>query len=135
MRKNLNELIVKLIAIKETAKGIHYTCKGNEAYSTHLLADRVAENMDNYIDSCKESILGSDKYPLQGTKYLFDAIRLIPVINPGNNKENFALLYQIIEDTLKYIDYMQVDKADENLIGNIAENLKNSKGLINLQIS
>ena len=30
---------------------------------------------------------------------------------------------------------LKVDKADENLIGNIAENLKNSKGLINLQIS
>lgn len=131
----MNKLIIKLIAIKETAKGIHYTCKGNEAYSMHLLADRVVENIDDYIDSCKESILGSDEYPLQGTKYLFEAIKLIPVINPGNNKENFTLLYHIIEDTLKHINSMQVDKADENLIGNIAENLKNSKGLINLQIS
>ena len=131
----MNDLIIKLIAIKETAKGIHYTCKGDNAYSMHLLADRVAENVDGYIDSCKESILGSDEYPLQSAKYLFEAIKLIPVISPGNNKENFILLYQIIENTLKYIDSMQVDKADENLIGNIAENLKNSKGLINLQIS
>lgn len=131
----MNDLIVKLIAIKETAKGIHYNCKGKEAYSMHLLADRVAENIDGYIDSCKESILGLDEYPLQSSKYLFEATKLIPIIEPGDNIQNFTLLYELINNTLNHINSMQVDKADENLIGNIAENLKNSKGLINLQIS
>lgn len=131
----MNSLIVKLIAIKETAKSIHYTCIGDSAYSMHLLADRVAENIDGYIDSCKESILGNDKFPASAQDYLTGAISLIPEIKNGANIENFKKLYYLIENTLDYINQMQVDKADENLIGNIAENLKNSKGLINLQIS
>ena len=131
----MNELIFKLIAIKETAKGIHYTCTGNNAFAVHLLADRVADGIDNFIDSCKESILGADTYPLSSKEYLTTAINLIPDIIAGKTKENLFKLYSLIDDTLQYINSMEIDKADENLVGNIAEKLKNNKGLINLQIS
>ena len=131
----MNELISKLIAIKETAKGIHYTCIGDNAFAVHLLADRVADEIDGFIDSCKESILGADTYPLSSKKYLTMAIDLIPDINAGKTKENLFKLYNLIDNTLQYINSMEIDKADENLVGNIAEKLKNNKGLINLQIS
>lgn len=135
MRKNLNGLIVRLIVIKETAKNIHYICKGDEAYSMHLLADRVAENIDDYIDACKESILGSDFYPKTSQDYMIPAINMMPQLAIGQNKENFNKLYTLIKSTLEYIDGLELDTADSNIVGNIAENLKNSKGLINLQIS
>ena len=131
----MNGLISRLIAIKETAKGIHYTCIGDNAFAVHLLADRVADGIDDFIDSCKESILGADTYPLSSKEYLTVAINMIPIINIGKTKENLVNLYNLIDLTLQYIDSMEIDKADENLVGNIAEKLKNNKGLINLQIS
>ena len=131
----MNTLINQLIAIKETAKNIHYTCKGENAYSIHLLADRVAENIDGYLDSLKEAILGNDTYPKFAQEYLRDAIILMPDIKIGDNKNNFMKLYTLIDICLKHIDEMQLDKSDESLVTTIGENLKNSKGLINLQIS
>lgn len=131
----MNILIRHLIAIKETAKNIHYTCKGDNAYSMHLLADRVAENIDGYIDACKEAILGSDNYPQFAQEYLKGAILMMPEIKIGDNKENFKKLYNLLDACLKYIDIMKLDKSDESLVTTIGENLKNSKGLINLQIS
>lgn len=131
----MNDLIKKLIAIKETAKGIHYTCISENAYSVHLLADRVADGIDDFIDSCKESILGDDTYPLSSKEYLQIAIDIIPDVIIGKTKDNLVKLYNLINETLQYINSMQVDKANENLIGNIAEKLKNNKGLLNLQIS
>lgn len=131
----MNSLINQLIAIKETAKNIHYTCKGDNAYSMHLLADRVAENIDDYIDSLKEAILGNDTYPKFSQEYLREAIALMPEIKIGDNKENFKKLYILIDNFLKYINERDFEKSDESLITTIGENLKNSKGLINLQIS
>lgn len=131
----MNILINQLIAIKETAKNIHYTCKGDYSYSLHLLADRVAENIDGYIDAIKEAILGSDSYPKFAQEYLKDAIILMPDIKIGDNKNNFMKLYTLIDICLKHIEEMKLDKSDESMVTSIGENLKNSKGLINLLIS
>lgn len=128
----MNELIAKLIAIKETAKAIHYF---NIGYESHLLADRIANGIDEYIDSLKELVIGDDEYPLTGIEYLQKAIEIIPDIKQKDNRINFIKLYELITETLTYIQTMELDRAQENLIGAIAEKLKNNKGLINLQIS
>lgn len=131
----MNTLIIQLTAIKETAKNIHYTCKGENAYAIHLLADRVSENIDDYLDACKEAILGNDTYPKFSQEYMKEAINLMPEIKIGDNKDNLIKLYKLIDTCIQYIQTAQFDKNDESLVTTIGENLKNSKGLINLQIS
>lgn len=130
-----NELIAKLLAIKEFSKDIHYNVNGECAISLHKFADEVGEDMSGFIDDIKENILlGHNKRPLGSKEYMQRAIILIPDVK-GDNKANYQLMMNLIDETLNYIDTINsFDKGSENLIGNIAENLQKSKGLINLII-
>lgn len=131
----MNELIARLQAIKEFAKDIHYGVRGITAISLHKFADDIAENIPEYIDSIKEvCLLGNNKEPLSSKDYMRRAIILIPEL-PSDDKEKFVKMQDLILTTLNYIQDMELNRlADENLIGNIAENLKKSVGLINLII-
>lgn len=130
--KQQDIIIILLISIKEISKQIHYSCNN---YSEHLLADRVCDNIDDYIDRLKESILGNDQEPFTPNIYLQRAIEIIPDIREKSIQEKFAVLKEKIDYTLKIINNIKdLDKADDNIISEIAENIKNSKGLINLQL-
>lgn len=130
----MNELIAYLVAIKEFSKDIHYSCIGFEAYSWHLLADRVQENINDYIDRAKEYLLGTDEKPLSSKEYLEEALRHIPAVH-NETIENFKELQELLYKTLNIIEEMKFDKAGDNLISEIADNLRNSNGIINLVIS
>lgn len=131
----INTIIAHLIAIANYAKDIHYNCKGEAFYSMHLLADRVQENIYEYIDSIKETFfLAADIKTLPSKEYLMQATLLLPDIT-GIDKEDFKELKKLITDTLRLIQNLNsMSTGEENLIGNIAENLQNSVGLINRQI-
>ena len=131
----INQLISHLIAIKEFSKDIHYTCHSQAFYGKHLLADRVQEEIDGYIDDIKETILlGSDERPLQSKKYLQGAITLIPDVLLKDDKQNFIELHNLIVKTLDLIQGIEANRATNAILDNIASNLQQSKGLINLQI-
>lgn len=130
----MNELIISLIAIQNFARDIHYNCIGREAYSWHLLADRIQENISDYIDRIKEYMLGSDTQPLSSKVYLESAIAIIPDIDK-DTKLSFTKMQNLIVATLNIIESTKLDKAGDNLISEIADNLKNSNGIINLVIS
>lgn len=134
MREQIDNLIVSLISIKEFSKDIHYSCIGHEAYSWHLLADRVQENLDDYIDRLKEYLLGIDEKPLSSKEYLGTSISFIPKLDV-NTINNFKKLQEIINKTLDDINKTQLDKAGDNLVSEIADNICNSNGIINLVIS
>lgn len=131
----INNLICSLIAIQNFCKDIHYSCKGNAFYSKHLLADRVQDNIADYIDRIKEvSILGNDVDTLPSGEYLSRATSLIPEL-AKEDKDNFKSLENLLVNTLMAIQ--QIDsatKGEDNLYGAIAEDLQNSLGLINRQI-
>lgn len=131
----INQLISHLIAIKEFSKDIHYTCHSQAFYGKHLLADRVQEEIDGYIDDIKETILlGSDERPLQSKEYLQRAVTLIPDILLKDDKQNFIELHNLIVKTLDLIQGIEANRATNAILDNIASNLQQSKGLINLQI-
>jgi len=131
----INELISYLIAIKEFSKDIHYTCHSQSFYGKHLLADRVQEEIDGFIDELKETaLLGADERPLQSKEYLQRAITLIPDILLKDDKQNFIELHNLIIKTLDLIQGVEANRATNALLDNIASNLQQSKGLINLQI-
>lgn len=134
MREQIDNLIVALIAIKEFSKDIHYTAHGEAFYSKHLLADKF--NFDGSIDILKEcSLLGNGIRPLASVEYLQRAINLLSIPEENNDKKNFETLGALLDKALKLISEMSgLSKADENIIGTIAQDLQQYKGLLNLQV-
>lgn len=132
--ENINKLIAQLIAICNYCKDIHYNAKGEAFYGKHLLADRVQENLNEYIDQIKEiCILGNDEKTLPSAEYLTMATAFIPAIQ-NEDKANFKSLENLLVITLGTLESLEGTKGEENLYGNIAQDLQNSLGLINRQI-
>lgn len=70
---------------------------------------------------------------LSSKEYLKKASELIPDIK--DDKQSFKSLSDLLVDALKHIETLKdLTKGEENLIGNIAENLQTSAGLIIRQI-
>lgn len=132
---NINKLIEYLLAIANFSKDIHYSAKGESFYSKHLLADRISENIYDYIDSIKEIFfLAADKEPLASGEYLSRATSLIPQIEQEDTG-NFRALSVLIVSTLQHIEELKdLTVGESNLVGGIAENLQTSLGLINKQV-
>ena len=133
-REQIDELIVQLIVIKEFSKDIHYTCHGEAFYAKHLLVDKFS--WDESIDLLKECVLlGHDERPKTSKEYLNEASTVLMIPDVANDKRNFNILLELINMTLLNINGLQnLSKADENVIGSIAQDLQQYKGLINLQI-
>ena len=133
-RERIDELIVQLTAIKEFSKDIHYTCHGEAFYAKHLLVDKFG--WDESIDLLKECVLlGNDERPKTSKEYLNEASTALMIPDVANDKKNFGILLELINMTLSNINGLQnLTKADENVIGGIAQDLQQYKGLINLQI-
>lgn len=133
--ENVNEIIELLIAIEIFSKDIHYNCKGESFYSKHILCDRINKDISDYIDSIKEiCFLAKGIIPLPGKDYFANAIKNVPNIYQYD-EQNFKELANIIITTLEKINYLNdLSKAEDNLFGNIAENLQNSLGLLLRQV-
>ena len=133
--ENINRLIEYLIAIQNFAKDIHYNSKGEAFYSKHLLADRIQENISEYIDQIKEvCFLGNDEKPLPSGEYLSRATSFIPEIAP-EDKQNFQSMENLLVNSLMHIQQIEsATKGEENLFGAIAQDLQTSLGLVNRQI-
>lgn len=134
-REQIDTLIVLLIAIDNFSKDIHYTAHSEAFYAKHLLVDKFNfdDSKDLLIECC---FLGNDERPLPSKEYLRRASDITPEPTLNNDKANFEKLRTIlINDALTTINNMQdLSKADENVIGGIAQDLQQYKGLINLQI-
>lgn len=125
----INRLISILIAVCNYAKDIHYNCKGNNFYGNHLFADRITENINEYIDQLKEiCLLGHGYKPLESKTYLTEAVLYIP-----NKKDDFKEMKDLLLEALEIIEQTgNYSKGDENLLGAIAQDLQNNVGLINI---
>ena len=132
--ENINNLICFLITLQNFCKDIHYNSKGEAFYSKHLLADRIQENISDYIDRIKEvCILGRNEQTLPSWEYLTAATGLIPEITE-NDTQNFKSLASLLTSILALIEQIESSKGEDNLIAAIAEDLQNSLGLVNRQI-
>lgn len=130
-REDIDNLIVNLLAISNYAKDIHYNCSGANFYGNHLFADRIAENLSDYIDQLKEiCLLGHQLKPLGSSVYLVRASKIIPA------DISFGSMRGLLINTLTLIENIQgISKGDENLLGAIAQDIQNNVGLINIMES
>lgn len=123
--ETINNLIFHLTALQNYAKDLHYNIPD---YSIHLFADRVQEELSDFIDEIKEScILAKDNKLLASAEYLLGATKLIPSVI------NISELKNLIIDTLDVLE--QIDKktiGDDDIFGKIGSNLQNSLGIINI---
>lgn len=134
MRQQIDDLIVNLMVVQEFSKDIHYTCHGEGFYAKHLLVDKFdfSEDLDLLKECC---LLGNGERPLTSKEYLEKAYLKLIEPSKENDKANFEYLGKILYELLEIIDNMQeLSKADENVIGGIAQKLQQYKGLINLQV-
>lgn len=127
-RDDIDNLIIRLTAIENYAKDIHYNCYGDDFYGKHLFADRIGDNLADYIDQLKEvCLLGHGFKTLPSTDYLLGATKVIP------DNISFDVMRTLIVDTLEGIENIKgISKGDENLIGAISQDLQNNLGLINI---
>lgn len=127
-RTEIDKLIVNLLGIYNTAKDIHYSCSGPNFYGNHLLSDRIAENLNDYIDQLKEiCLLGRGYEPLKSYDYLIRVVDVIP------HTSDFGSIKGLMENTLLMIEKLtELSKADENLVGAIAQDIQNNLGLLNI---
>lgn len=128
MEYKINSLITKLMVIAHYAKDIHYNCSGENFYSNHLLADRILENLNDYIDQLKEiCLLGHNLKPLHSSVYLKNAAELVP------QGASYATMRNLLLDSLAEIEEINsISKGDENVIGAIAQDIQNNLGLLNI---
>lgn len=135
MRQQIDDLIVNLMIIQEFSKDIHYTCHGEGFYAKHLLADKFdfSEDLDLLKECC---LLGNGDRPLASVEYLEKAQEKLMPPEDNNDLINFKNLNNMLYNALDLIDKTEgLSKADENVIGNIAQKLQQYKGLVNLQIA
>lgn len=128
-RTPIDKLIAYLYAIQQYAKDLHYNCIGESFYGRHLFADRIYEPIADFIDEVKEVILlGHGFSTLPSKEYLARAIELIP-----DNSYDFKNMLNLMIQTLQHIEGLTgLSKGDDNLIGNIAQNIQNMVGLLNI---
>lgn len=133
--EKFNKLIYYLYALDAFAGDIHYSCHGESFYGKHLFADRIRENLYDYIDQIKEiCILGEEEEPLPSGEYFSRATSLIPQ-KSKDDLENFRSMQALMLNTLTHIEDMDgLTRGEENLIGNIAQDVQNNLGLVNLQV-
>lgn len=131
-------LICYLTAIYQYSKSVHYDVKGEAFYGKHLFNDRIADNMNDYVDLIKEVVfLGHATMPPTAGQVLEGALPLLPQMT-DNDQQNFINLYNLIFDALEHIEKLNKEPlsvGDVNLLGGIAQDLQQNLGLLWRQIS
>ena len=131
-------LICYLTTIYQYSKSVHYDVKGDSFYGKHLFNDRIADNMNDYVDLIKEVVfLGHATMPPTAGQVLEGALPLLPQMT-DNDQQNFINLYNLIYDALEHIENINKEPlsvGDINLLGGIAQDLQQNLGLLWRQIS
>lgn len=132
------KLICYLTAIYQYSKTIHYEVKGEAFYGKHLFNDRIAENMNDYVDLIKEVVyLGHAKDAPSAGQVLEGALPLLPATKE-NDQQNYINLYNLIFlalDEIEELNKKELSVGDKNLIGGIAQDLQQNLGLLWRQIT
>lgn len=128
------QIICYALAAYNLSKDAHYHAKYNSFYGNHLLADRLSDKWDDYIDELKEVFyLGNEVNTPESKQILKDTIPLIPDITE-NTHENNLLLYKFFSDFHTQINTLResykMSYGEENLIGDIDQLVQNNKGLL-----
>lgn len=137
----MKDCIVRLTVIKNLAKDIHYNAHGREFYGIHLLMDRVADGLDQFIDDIKENIyLGRGQFPPASKEIFKVAEAMLPEKLPYDTVAQLGILADFISGTLENIFELVQNttilmNGDVALFDDISKDLRKKLGLINNTIN
>lgn len=125
----MKDIIVKLLAIYHYAKDIHYSASGENFYATHLLMDRICEDIHSQIDDIFEiCYLGTGKL----TPTSFEILKIATATIPETI--SLSLLEELIKDTISAIEdskrqYLSFG-GEVSLLDDIQKTLIKKRGLL-----
>ena len=129
------KILYHLVAIQRQAKAIHYSAKGFEFYSDHLLCDRIYEDISDLEDEIFENYYLGREQEAPSQKDIFQkATDLIP-----QNADDIEIAFKdldnlIIECIAKIESMVEEDKdltaGDNDLLGRICSDLQKKHGFI-----
>lgn len=127
------DLIVKLTAIYNYAKDIHYRAKGESFYSTHLLMDKICDDINDQIDELKEVYyLGNTNLPPRSADILKIVYATIPEYSENIRTEvqNLGALVQEAITSTREVATYNGSNGVQSLVDDIARSLMLKNGLI-----
>ena len=130
----MEELLILLIAIQRTAKDIHYFAKGAEFWSDHLLADKVYDGLEGFMDEIQEGYFMGEELATIPQKMLYErACKMMP-------EGDFAVypLFTVLDNllvkgialTTELSKASDITAADSDLLGRICADLQAKHGLV-----
>ena len=131
----MEQIICDLVAIRSAAKGIHYRTYGEKFWGDHLLADRIVDGLDDFIDEINENwYLGKQEDAPQQKVIMSGASGMIPLVDNDITKA-FGLLDELIINCLSELEMIEeanheLSLGDKDLMGRISSDLQKKHGFI-----
>ena len=127
-------ILIYLLSIEKTAKGIHYLCKGPNFWADHLLADKIQDGLSDFMDEIQEiAYLGKEQDAPQPAQVLASAGAFVPELT-DDIEEDFRKLDKLI---LRCIDEIEtaskleaITAGDNDLLGRICSDIQQKHGFI-----
>ena len=131
--EELFELLKTLYLIRFYSKDIHYNAKGSDFWGDHLLADKVFDGLDGFIDAINETLyLG---YELTAP-YSKDVLRAVYDDLPPISTDISLMwnnLYRLLGYCLDVIEKIRAEyetPALSSLLDGISQDIQAKRGLI-----
>ena len=134
MEDYMLNILIYLLAIQKTAKGIHYLCKGSNFWADHLLADKVQDGLDDFMDEIQEiAFLGKEQDAPQPFTVLSNAGAMVPELTE-DIENDFRKLDKLILSCIDEIETSSkleaITAGDNDLLGRICSDIQQKHGFI-----
>jgi DNA-binding ferritin-like protein len=127
----MKDILVTLIALKQYIKQYHWQAK---SYQEHILADKLEEGLEDYIDETAELsvVVEQTDEHLQAGKLLAEAATILPE-GADSTLRQIALLLVALSDRMQDLKHKAGEMGVEDLLSRLSNSILRKIYLIHLQ--
>ena len=127
----MKDILVTLIALKQYIKQYHWQAK---SYQEHILADKLEEGLEDYIDETAELsvVVEQTDEHLQAGKLLAEAANILPE-GADSTLRQIALLLVELSDRMQDLKPKAGEMGVEDLFSRLSNSILRKIYLIHLQ--